>query len=35
VETATLDRLPGPGLWAFEAAWEDEWERHVLDMALG
>ena len=32
--TGTLDRLPGSGKDAFEAVWEEEWERHVLDAGL-
>jgi RNA polymerase sigma-70 factor (ECF subfamily) len=32
--TGTLDRLPGSGQQAFEAVWEEEWQKHVLDAAL-
>jgi len=32
--TGTLDRLPGKGEDAFESAWEEEWQRHVLGAAL-
>lgn len=33
-ETAALDRLPASGQGAIETVWEDEWQRHVLDVAL-
>ncbi len=32
--TATLDRLPGPGEAEFEGMWEEEWQAHVLTAAL-
>ena len=32
--TGTMDRLPGSGQDTFESVWEEEWQRHVLDIAL-
>ena len=32
--TATIERLPERGRGAFEKAWEEEWQRHVLGAAL-
>jgi len=32
--TATIERVPDPAADSGDAAWEDEWRRHVLDAAL-
>jgi RNA polymerase sigma-70 factor (ECF subfamily) len=32
--TGTLDRIPGAGAAAFTAMWDEEWQRHVLGVAL-
>jgi RNA polymerase sigma-70 factor (ECF subfamily) len=33
-KTGTLDRLPESGKGAFEAVWEEEWQRHLIEAAL-
>jgi RNA polymerase sigma-70 factor (ECF subfamily) len=33
-DTGTLDRLPGKGEAEFQGMWEEEWQNHVLDVAL-
>jgi len=33
-ETATIDRVPDPAADALDAAWDDEWQRTMLDAAV-
>ena len=32
--TSTIERVPDPGGYELEAAWEGEWKQHLLDRAL-
>jgi len=32
--TSTIERVPDPGGYELEAAWEGEWRQHLLDRAL-
>jgi RNA polymerase sigma factor (sigma-70 family) len=32
--TGTIDRLPESGRGSFQALWDEEWQRHVLSVAL-
>lgn len=32
--TATIERLPDPGSLPLEAAWDEEWEKNLLDAAV-
>lgn len=33
-ETPIVERLPDPGAGGFDAAWDEEWERNLVDAAL-
>src|SRR6267142_1263184 len=33
-ETSTIERLPDPGSLPLEAAWDEEWEKNLLDAAV-